>query len=273
MLLSLEKRWAACGADKRSIRIQDTLMHIECPHCLAGYDLEMDRDVDSEAELDSDIAERIVVCHRCGEEIDVHAVSVGGLPERDGGAFDWDDTCQKNALPIDSLAPQRNNTRIWPWFLTMLILLAGVGFQIQHDAWMDNRWFRSALINIGFDLDMRAKDWRIAPQSVHPKWIKRSDGSRVLFVRGRIENLLSSDMPLPRIAITFFSNIDPQKQLARIVAVIRRMPSEQAIAQVPMVLPAMDNSIVPALAKHDFAVLVESTPAASGDFTVMPAVH
>jgi len=241
-------------------------MHLECPHCQAEYD------------IDSDISDVVCVCQRCGSEFDVQSQAVAGEdPELKMQPANQQVSENQWVHDVESdtdmaVAPQRKSIRLWPWFLTMLVLLTGVGFQVQKDVWMDNRWFRSTLINIGFELQMRAKDWRIVPESVRPKWIKRNDGSRVLFVRGRIENLLGSDMHLPRINIIFFSKIVQKKQIGQLEAVIRRIPSEQALHQFPMALPAMDSALVPALGEHDFAVVVESVPQETGDFSLMPAL-
>jgi len=236
-------------------------MHLECPHCQASYD------------IDSDISDAACVCHRCGQEFAAQPQPdttepplLLAMPDQPASA------CVDEHEIAAELPPLRKTVHLWPWFLTMLVLLVVGGFWVQKDAWMDNRWLRSTLINIGVELPMRAKDWRIVPDSVQPKWINRNDGSRVLFIRGRIDNLMRSDMYLPRINIVFFSKIAPQKQIGQTVAIIRHTPSEQQLRQTPIILPAIDSALVPTLGKHDFAVVVESVPQETGDFSLMPAL-
>jgi len=168
-------------------------------------------------------------------------------------------------------APARKNTHIWPWLMMILILLASSGFWVQRNAWLDNRWFRSALINVGFDMPRRAKDWRIAQASVQPEWITRLDGSKILLVRGNIKNLLNSDMPLPNIKMMFFSKTEPDKQIANAVLEITLNPSDQQTHQVPYLAPARDARLVPALGNRSFTIVAQSVPENTGDFTLTPA--
>jgi len=284
-------RWRVCHwrigsvfvftADKGGLIIQHALMQLECPHCQANYD------------IDSGIEGDLFVCHRCGREFCLHdhvenEMVEGALAEGEvvnGEAVDQGVAVEKQPQPPQAtsddgeavlagidLPPVRKKAHIWPWFLTVLILLIGGGFQMQRDAWLDNRWLRSTLTNIGIHLPMRTKDWRIEPESVQPKWISRSDGSKVLFVRGRIENLMRSDMPLPRIQLTFFSKADPRKQLGRTVLAIRLTPSERQLHHIPYIPPPVDRAVVAALGKRGFAIMVESVPGETGDFTLMPAL-
>ncbi len=254
-------------------------MQLECPHCQANYD------------IDSGIEGDLFVCHRCGLEFCLrdHTENelVGGKMAEDemvnGEPVDHGVAADKPPQQVTSddgeavlagveLAPVRKNAHIWPWLLTVLILLIGGGFQMQRDAWLDNRWLRSTLTNIGINLPMRTKDWRIDPENVQPKWISRSDGSKVLFVRGSIENLMRSDMPLPQIQLTFFSKADPRKQLGRTVLAIRLAPSDRQLHHVPYIPPPVDRAVVAALGKRGFAIMVESVPGETGDFTLMPAL-
>jgi len=167
-------------------------------------------------------------------------------------------------------APVRKTAHIWPWMLTILILLAGSGFWVQKDAWLDNRQFRSALINIGFDMPLRARDWRIDPASVQPEWITRDDGGRMLRIRGDIKNLLDSDMPLPKIKMIFFSKTEPDKQIGQTVLAITLTPSDQ---QMQHMVPARDLRPVSALGNRSFTIVAESVPEKTGDFTLTPAPH
>ncbi len=218
-------------------------MHLTCPHCQVQYDIERD------------VGDAVFVCHQCGQEFSSQAVS------SDCGDIE----------PVEAeQAPVRNTVHIWPWLLMILIVLAGSGFWVQKDAWLDNRWLRSSLINIGVAMPLRAKDWRIAPASVQSQWIIRADGSRRLLVRGTIENLLNSDMSLPKINMMFFSKTEPDKQIGNAVLDIILKPSDQQAADM---IPARDIRPVAALGKRSFAIVAESVPEKTGDFTLMPVLH
>jgi len=231
------------AADKWWGYTQYARMHLECPHCQALYDIARD------------VGDVVFVCHQCGQEFNPQAVS-----------FDRGDIAPVEA----ALAPVRNTAHIWPWLLMILIVLATTGFWVQKDAWLDNRWLRSTLINIGFDMTLRAKDWRISPASVQPKWIVRSDGSRILLVRGTIENLLNSDMSLPKINMMFFSKTEPDKKIGNAVFDITLKPSDQ---QMPDMILVRDSRPVAALGKRSFSIVAESVPEQTGDFTLTPVLH
>jgi len=217
-------------------------MHLTCPHCQARYDIARD------------VGDAVFVCYQCHQEFSAPA----GVSGR--GAIGPVDTAQ---------APVRDSARIWPWLLLMLILLTMTGFWVQKDAWLDNRYVRSILINIGIDMPLRAKDWRIDPASIQPQWIARSDGSRRLLVQGAIRNLLNSDMPLPGIRIMFFSKAEPDKQIGNTVLEIILKPSGQ---QIPALAAVRDLRPVPGLSQRRFTIVAESVPENTGDFTLMPVL-
>jgi len=215
-------------------------MHLECPHCQTNY------------EITHDVEDVLFVCHRCGLEFSA-----------------TDQFSPENYQPEQ--APVRKTAHIWPWLVAVLLLVICSGFWLQKDAWLDNRWFRSTLINIGFDMPLRVKDWRIVSESVRSVWITRNDDSRVLLIRGKIKNLLASDMLLPNIEITFFSKTAPDKQVAMSSFEIDLPPSDKLVRQVPYSRPDRDNMPVRALGSRAFTILVESVPEATGDFTLTPS--
>ena len=215
-------------------------MHLECPHCQTNY------------EITHDVEDVLFVCHRCGLEFSV-----------------TDQFSPENYQP--GQAPVRKTAHIWPWLVAVLLLVICSGFWLQKDAWLDNRWFRSTLINIGFDMPLRVKDWRISSESVRSVWITRNDDSRVLLIRGKIKNLLASDMLLPNIEIAFFSKTEPDKQIAMSSFEIDLPPSDKLVRQAPYSRPDRDNMPVRALGSRAFTILVESVPEATGDFTLTPS--
>jgi len=218
-------------------------MFLECPHCHVNYD------------ITQDVADTVFVCHQCGQEFSEHTRAVAEQP---GEA---------------EQAPVRKTAHIWPWLLTILILLASAGFWVQKDAWLDNRQLRSSLINIGFAMPLRAKDWRIVPASVQPEWIRRKDGSRILRIRGDIKNLLSSDIPLPRIHIIFFSKTEPDTQIGTSMLEIVLASSGKQVNQESNQTAVRDAVPVSALGQRSFMVIAKSVPGGTGDFTLTPALR
>ncbi|MDQ6982999.1 MAG: DUF3426 domain-containing protein [Mariprofundus sp.] len=216
-------------------------MHLECPHCQTSYD------------ITRDVEDTVFVCHRCGLEFS-----------------STDSSGSENGQPEQ--APVRKTAHIWPWFMVVMLLVAGSGFWLQKDAWLDNRWFRSTLINSGVDISLRAKDWQIIAGSVQSAWIVRNDGSKVLLVRGNIKNMLASDILLPKIEITFFSKTGQGKQIATSSFEIGLPPSDKVVRQVPYSRPARDNMPVRALGSRSFTILVESVSEETGNFTLKPDI-
>lgn len=168
------------------------------------------------------------------------------------------------------LLPPQTAARIWPWLAAMLILIGGAGFWVKHEVWLDNAWFRSLLINIHLPLEVRNKDWYIIPGSIQAQWIKRSDGSQALFIEGRIENLLYSELSLPQIEIQFYSKLDPEKPVTARRLAITQPPTIEVIRRAPFKTPPADTVPVAARGQRGFVLLLESLPENTGDFTLTP---
>jgi len=164
--------------------------------------------------------------------------------------------------------PERKPVRLLPWFMLMLALIASSGFLLQRDAWMDNRWLRSTVMNLGFHLQQRDKDWRIPANSVHPSWFTRSDDSKVLLIKGEVENLLSTSMLPPGIEVSFFSNQAPGQVIGTQRLNFTYPPSELVMLRTPYQTPNKDNIPIPALGKREFVFLLDSLPRSTADFTL-----
>ncbi|MDQ6969716.1 MAG: hypothetical protein Q9M16_04330 [Mariprofundus sp.] len=221
-------------------------MHLTCPHCQAHY------------ELDSDIQPTALLCHRCGHE----------FPQQNSPSEATINTEQQHPDTLESTAPQRQSSHILPWFMVMLSLIAASGFWFQYDAWMDKRWLRSGIINLGFNLTARDKDWLIVAGSVQPAWIIRPDGSKAFTIKGQVKNLLSSPMPPPRFEIVFFSKTNPDQRLATQMLDFTQTPSEQAMQQPDDQTPYIDNKAIAGLTSRQFIFLIDSLPPNSGDFSI-----
>ncbi len=150
----------------------------------------------------------------------------------------------------------------------MLLLAIASGFWLQHDQWLDNRWFRSTLINIGLPVSLRDKDWRVIHESVHAQWIVRDDRSRALLIEGRVENLLDSELPPPKIEVTFFDATRPEQVLLSRLQEITLPPTMDAVRHAPFIVPDRDIIPVAERGQRGFILLLESLPEDAGDFAL-----
>jgi len=235
-------------ACNQRLTLQYAGMLLICPHCQACYS------------FPEHCAEAEFACCHCRQPLRIeHPLQ----PDED-------------FTPNQLLAPlplQRRDARLWRWFVLMLLLVAGGGFMLQKDAWLDNRWFRSALISIGVDLPARARDWQIEPASIQPRWITRDDDSRVLLIQGKIQNLLSSNMPAPLFLVTFFSADQPDQPLSSSVAHAIRPPQDDNIRSSAFLNPALDLSLISAGSSRPFIILLQNVPDNTADFTLLPTMH
>ena len=255
-------------------------MHISCPHCLAKH------------EVEAACGKTSLLCSRCGikfpipdqiskpdeqetspidtygpavpEDIDMSGQADSHLPE------DETATAAKSA---DISSPRRKKVRIWPWLMIMLTLIFSAGFWLQKDAWLDNRWFRSTAINLGYPLPLRDKDWRVLPDSIQAEWITRDNDSKALLIKGRVKNLLTSALPAPTIEVTFFSDINPDQQLGSQRLVITLQPGKQSLLRVPYTPPEPDKIPVTPEGEREFVFLIESPPENTGDFILTARVR
>jgi len=215
-------------------------MHLICPHCQSDYDLPNEQQIQP------------LLCHRCGHE----------FPSQQNPPHDEPSETESFVFP------ERQRVRLLPWLMAILTLIAIAGFWFQYDAWMDQRWLRSAIIDVGFKLPARDKDWHIVANSVHPSWITRNDGSKLFIIRAQLKNLLSSAMPPPRIEVTFFSKTEPNQRLSTQEFDITELPSERMMQHVPYQPPAINHKPIAALATRKFVIIMDKIPQDTGDFSL-----
>lgn len=235
-------------------------MHLSCPQCQTSYEVENTSDNTS------------VVCHRCGYEFAISFRQEGPSSARPvetaGGTGRREPEEGAGLVP-----PRRKKARLWTWLVVMLLLIGSGGFWQQRDMWLDNRWVRSTAINLGVPVTLRDRDWSIEPESVQAEWVSREDGSRVLVIRGRVKNLLSSELPLPLVEISFFSLARPDRSIAGKRQQITLQPARSAIRQVPYATPLPDTTPVAPLGARDFVLVIESLPEDTGDFTLTARIR
>jgi len=166
--------------------------------------------------------------------------------------------------------PPRASVRIMPWLLTIMLVIAAAGFWFRHDAWLDDPWLRSVLINVGLPLEVRDKDWRIQPGSIRAQWVKRDDGSQIMVIEGRVKNLLQCELAPPAIRFSIFARDDPEHLLLQRELPVSQPPLMVTIRRVPYIVPPEDRVPVSALGDRGFVLVLEGLPKNAGDFTLTP---
>ncbi len=260
-------------------------MRIACPHCQATY------------EIDASLAQAIFVCHRCArkfravedeeepperiepeEQLPLFSETGKARPEQPTisepapeppePAPIPDAEPEPGALPDNGMPITAKRKRLWPWFAAVLSLIIVLGFVLQKEQWLDNRWFRSTAMNLGLPLAMRDKDWRVIPESVHAEWIVRDDRSRALLIEGRVENLLASEQPPPKIEVTFFDAAHPERILLSRLHEITLPPTMDTVRHAPYATPDRDIIPVAPLGQRGFILVLESLPESTGEFAL-----
>jgi len=268
---------------------QHAVMRIVCPHCQAVYRI-------------AGLAPgAILVCHRCGTEFttdtpseEVSAVVAdeqlslfnrtspkgraatkrslaqtghAATPAADSHIADTESATVTGDDDVLTF-PTRRAARIWPWLVGTLLLAASSGFIAQKDAWLDNIWLRSTLINLGLPVDVRDQDWLVMPESVRAQWLKRDDNSRVLVIEGRLANQLTCELPLPKIAIDFYADDAPDTIVRTELVTVTLPPDMQTIRHAPYRTPAVDDVPVAPRSERGFLLVLESLPSRIADFTL-----
>jgi hypothetical protein len=174
------------------------------------------------------------------------------------------------AVPEDDevFEPERRAPRILTWISGVMLLIAIAGFAYNHQAWGENIWLRSMLLNLHFPVTVHASDWRIPPSSVHAEWLKRDDGSAVLVIEGRVDNLLHARLATPWIQVTVYDAFHSDKTLKRKTFPITLPPAIDAIRHAPWVLPPQDNVPVAAAGNRGFILVMDDLPQHAGEFTL-----
>lgn len=165
-------------------------------------------------------------------------------------------------------APERRSPRLLTWMSWVVLIVAIAGFSYNYRSWSDNLWLRSVLLNLHIPAPVHASDWRIPPDSVHAEWLKRDDGSSVLVIEGRVENLLHADLATPYIQVTVYDALHTDKTVKRETLAITQPPAITAIRHAPWVAPPQDDVPVAAAGGRGFMLVMDDLPAHAGAFTL-----
>lgn len=174
----------------------------------------------------------------------------------------------------DTLAPEHRAPRLLTWLSGVMLIVAIAGFAYNHQSWAKNTWVRSMLLNLHLPITVHASDWRIPPSSVHAEWLKRDNGSAVLVIEGRVDNLLHTQLATPWIEVTVYDAIHSDKTVKRRTYPITLPPAIGAIRHAPWVSPPQDNVPVAAAGSRGFILVITDLPRYAGEFTlnVMPSL-
>ena len=262
-------------------------MHITCPHCSAAY------------EVGPVIKNALLVCYRCHAEFSVDETlfeekndplvtteQEASLPlfehaevkEPAEGSTGDSETTEKEIITAEEddktpLPPARKSAVIWPWLIFILLLIGGSGVWYKQDAWLDHPWVRSVLINIHLPVEVRDKDWRIVPESVHGQWLTRDDQSRILMIEGRVANQLYCELSPPRIQVHFFDDSGLDQVLGKITLAITEPPGIEQVKHAPFEVPDIDRVPVEAQGERGFFLVLDSLPERTADFTLTAVVN
>jgi hypothetical protein len=171
------------------------------------------------------------------------------------------------------LPPARKSAVIWPWLIFILLLIGGSGVWHKQDAWLDHPWVRSVLINMHLPVEVRDKDWRIVPESVHGQWLTRDDQSRILMIEGRVANQLYCELSPPRIQVHFFDDSGLDQVLGKVTLAITEPPGIEQVKHAPFEMPDIDRVPVEAQGERGFFLVLDSLPERTADFTLTAVVN
>jgi len=234
----------------------------------------------SHSDEKADVAEEMPEGNIADEEIgNTESIDLQELNEepRDETATNNDPEPTDKALAISETVeptpPARKEISIWPWLVVILLIISGTGFWYKQDVWLDHPWVRSVLINLHLPVSVRDKDWVIVPESVQGNWLKRDDGTQVLIIQGRIENLLYCELSPPKILVKFFDESGITDSLEERIMPITEPPSMEKVKHAPFVTPALDRVAVEAQGQRGFFIVLESLPEQAADFTLNPVAN
>jgi hypothetical protein len=189
-------------------------------------------------------------------------IELAGIREPAGGP---ETTEEDDKAP---LPPARKSAVIWPWLIFILLVIGGSGVWYKQDIWLDHPWVRSVLINMHLPVEVRDKDWRIVPESVHGQWLTRDDQSRILMIEGRVANRLYCELLPPQIQVHFFDDSGLDQVLGKITLAITEPPGIEQVKHAPFEMPDIDRIPVEAQGERGFFLVLDSLPERTADFTL-----
>jgi len=225
-------------------------MQVTCPHCQATY------------ELDAQIQKAILVCHRCQTEFTT--------PEADI-AFEALDIAtpspSSNTLQSFTPMPKRKKSSVWPWLTFILLCLTATGAAYEQQAWLQQPWVRTILLQFHYPLTTQSSDWLILKDQSHLQWMDRQDDSRVLLITGAIQNQLFAEQLPPPLQIDFF-DAPNSAPIQSITLPIRLPPNLPQIRHAPYDPPQQDTNPIAAHSSRPFTLVLENIPESTREFSI-----
>jgi len=228
-------------------------MLVSCPQCKAKY------------QLAANIKNVIFVCHRCDTEFSIGQPKEEGMNDQGQSLVsELSLSPAKEPLPAVPLSekmilPKRGKPRIWPWLMLVLLSISVLGIWKNQQQWLSQPWVRSVMMNMALPIKPSVDDWELVKKSLKSQWVDRQDGSRVLLVRGDIQNRLLSDQTPPRISVSFFDISHKHLIQTRSIS-IYEPPSLAEIQHAPYLPPAVDTVPVVGGGKRAFTLVLENVP-------------
>ena len=167
----------------------------------------------------------------------------------------------------ERVLPERRQTRIWHWFILVLLCISALGVWNNQKQWLAQPWVRSFMMNMQFTVTPNPADWGIIKDNIHSQWIDRQDHSRVLFIDGYIQNRLLSDQTPPTIQVSFFDMPNSRAIQSRTL-VITEPPSLPEIRHAPYTPPAIDMVPVSAGGQRAFTLIIKNVPEQARELSI-----
>jgi len=221
-------------------------MRIVCPECHAAY------------KVGAIIKNAILVCHRCQTEFDTmgnrivednETAKIFKAQEEAAPTFGISDLLQSGM--------QSKKDHIWIFMILVLIVISASGIAMRWQHWQYNSFVRAIQMEVSPTTPILDRDWLIIPDSIHSQWLTRADQSLVLWIEGRVQNLVTSSLPAPEIKITFVTQTGKNVE---VVQAITEPGDINAYQAVPFVSPPVDEIPVPAQGTRGFILLIEDAP-------------
>ncbi len=148
--------------------------------------------------------------------------------------------------------PAAPTLRLWPWLLTLLLLIAALGLWINSDAWARSQLIESVR---AWWAPQRSIGWQI--RRGEPQWITREGAKPLLAIAIHLHNGVLFDRPPPPLLLTTHS--DHAEDDTHLI-VLHRQPTLAQLEQPNWQPPSEDHTPIPAGGGRDYLVVLDQPP-------------